>query len=98
MSHSYTNFGGTRSCKTNTIACLVGIGAITTGAILDKKSITSSKQFKGADDTIILKCSTKDNITALKNNKSFALGPILCSSAFCEKTWHWNWNPMMCLK
>ena len=58
--YSPTNLGGTRSCKTNTVVYLIGLGTNITVIILDKKEIISSKKFKGAEKSIILKCNTKD--------------------------------------
>ena len=57
--HITTNFGGTWSRKTNNIACLMGLGTIATGVMLDKESVLESKKFKGAEGTKILKCDTE---------------------------------------
>ena len=56
--HSPTNFGGSRSMKTNKSACLIGLGMITTDVLLDEESVPESKKIKGAEGTKHLKCDT----------------------------------------
>ena len=80
--HSPTNFGGTRSRKTNKVACLLGLGTNATGIILDEEAIVSSKKFKGADGSSILKCDTKEEIKDLAKNKNFKLGAIFFPAPF----------------
>ena len=48
--HSPTNFGGTRTRKSNKLACLTGLGPEAIGVLLNEESILSSKKFKGSDD------------------------------------------------
>ena len=63
--HSPTNFGGTRSRKTNKNMCLMGLGTIPTGVLLDEDSVLESNKFKGAEGAKILKCDSEKEITKL---------------------------------
>ena len=83
--HSFTNLGGTRSCKTTTAVRLMSLGTNATGDIFVQKSIVSSKKFKGVEGTIILKCDTKYSIIALKNNTSFTLGAFFFTAPLTIK-------------
>jgi hypothetical protein len=80
--HSPTNFGGTRSRKTNKIACLMGLGTISTGVLLNEDSVLESKKFKGAEGTKILKCDSEKEITELTKPKHFTLGAIFIPAPF----------------
>ena len=60
--HRPTTFGGTRSMKTNTIVCLMRLGTIATGVLLDKESVVESKKFKAAEGTTVLKCDTENKL------------------------------------
>ena len=80
--HSPTNFGGTRSRKTNKLACLMGLGTISTGVLLNEDSVLESKKFKGADGAKILKCDTAKEITELTKPKFFTLGSIFIPAPF----------------
>ena len=80
--HSPTNFGGTRSRKTNKIACLMGLGTISTGVLLNEESVLESKKFKGFEGEKILKCDTAKEIAELSKPKALTLGAMFIPAPF----------------
>ena len=52
---SPTNFGGTRTRKTNEVACLAGMGTGVTGILSNVESILSPKRIKGAEKDDVFK-------------------------------------------
>ena len=80
--HSPTNFEGTRSRKTNKLACLMGLGTVSTGVLLNEESVLESKKFKGFEGEKILKCDTAKEITELTKPKSLTLGAINIPAPF----------------
>ena len=80
--HSPTNFGGTRTRKSNKLACLTGLGPKAIGIVLDEKSILSTKRFKGADEDEIIKCAPKEDIDGLKKTKYHTFGSTFIAAPF----------------
>ena len=80
--HSPTNFGGTRTRKSNKLACLTGLGPEAIGVLLNEESILSSKKFKGADEDKAIDCTTKEEIDNLKNTTQYTLGAIFIPAPF----------------
>ena len=80
--HSPTNFGGTRYRKTNKLACLMGLGTVLTGVLLNEESVLKSKKFRGFEGEKILKCDTKKEITELSKPKALTLNAIFIPAPF----------------
>ena len=91
--NSPTNFGGTRPRKTNKIVCLIGLGTIATGVLLDEEVVLEFKTFKGAKGMNTLTFGAK--ICFLQSCVRHNPSRWVCFSHqphFWE--WHWwIWHP-----
>ena len=80
--HSPTNFCGTRTRKTNKVACLTGMGTEATCILLNVESILSIKKFKGAEKDDAFKCNSTEEIRELNKDKFHNLGAMFIPALF----------------
>ena len=63
--HSPTNFGGTRSCPANKVACLIGMGPLVTAVVLNAEQAIATPKFRAPLAAKLHECTIAEQFRAL---------------------------------